>query len=129
MRILDSVKDEDDNNMMDFMRSCPSPNKLFPENVRRPLRDLVSGICPRISNTNRLRASDFQASNSDHLRKVFDMGITMVSLGNGKVQLLHSFYNVSIKDLTGPWNILVIYILFRQSQQKKQNEDYCLCKK
>lgn len=91
-----SVKDEDDNNMMDFMRSCPSPNKLFPENVRRPLRDLVSGICPRISNTNRLRASDFQASNSDHLRKVFDMGITMVSLGNGKVQLLHSFYNVSI---------------------------------
>lgn len=129
MCISDSVKDEDDNNMMDFMRSCPSPNKLFPENVRRPLRDLVSGICPRISNTNRLRATDFQASNSDHLRKVFDMGITMVSLGNGKVQLLHSFYNVSIINLATCCNILMINIILRQNQQKKQNEDYYLCKK
>lgn len=115
--------------MMDFMRSCPSPNKLFPENVRRPLRDLVSGICPRISNTNRLRASDFQASNSDHLRKVFDMGITMVSLGNGKVQLLHSFYNVSWVNLHHMLQYLNGNCNFRQNPQRKQSEDYYLCKK
>lgn len=90
-------KDDEDNHLidLDFMRSCPSPNKLFPETVRRPLRDLVSATCPRVSNTNRLRAAEFQASNADHLRALFDMGVTMVSLGNGKVQLLHSFYNVS----------------------------------
>lgn len=90
-------KDDEDNHLvdLDFMRSCPSPNKLFPETVRRPLRDLVSATCPRVSNTNRLRATEFQASNADHLRALFDMGVTMVSLGNGKVQLLHSFYNVS----------------------------------
>lgn len=90
-------KDDEDNHLMDldFMRSCPSPNKLFPETVRRPLHNLVSGTCPRVSNTNRLRAAEFQASNADHLRALFDMGVTMVSLGNGKVQLLHSFYNVS----------------------------------
>lgn len=120
-------KDQDDNGL-DYMRSCPSPNKLFPETVRRPLRDLVTGVCPRISNSNRLRAVEFQvcpftswfyflvlffsiflfstysfvffsseqASNADHMRSVYDMGITMVSLGDGKVQLLHSFYNVSI---------------------------------
>lgn len=35
----------------------------------------------------------FQASNADHLRTVYDMGITMVALGEGRVQLLHSFYN------------------------------------
>lgn len=91
-------KDDDDNNLidLDFMRSCPSPNKLFPETVRRPLSNLVSATCPRVSNTNRLRAAEFQASNSDHLRTLFDMGVTMVSLGNGKVQLLHSFYNVRL---------------------------------
>lgn len=86
-------KDLDDNNDLDYMRSCPSPNKLFPETVRRPLRDLVTGVCPRISNAKRLRAIEFQASNADHLRSVYDMGITMVALGEGKVQLLHSFYN------------------------------------
>ncbi|XP_059621126.1 ER degradation-enhancing alpha-mannosidase-like protein 3 [Phlebotomus argentipes] len=86
-------KDEDEYHMLDFMRSCPSPNKLFPNTVRRPIRDLVTGICPRVSSNKRLRAQDFQVSNADHLRTVYDMGITMVSLGEGKVQLLHSFYN------------------------------------
>ncbi|KAG4077628.1 hypothetical protein HA402_008888 [Bradysia odoriphaga] len=85
--------DQDDHVAMDYMRSCPSPNKLFPETVRRPLRDLVTGVCPRISNSKRLRALDFQSSNADHLRTVYDMGISMVSLGDGKVQLMHSFYN------------------------------------
>lgn len=88
-----NIKDHEEGDMLDFMRSCPSPNKLFPETVRRPLRDLVTGVCPRISSAKRLRAADFQASNADHLRTVYDMGITMVSLGEGKVQLLHSFYN------------------------------------
>lgn len=88
-----NIKEHEEGNMLDFMRSCPSPNKLFPETVRRPLRDLVTGVCPRISGAKRLRAADFQASNADHLRTVYDMGITMVSLGDGKVQLLHSFYN------------------------------------
>ncbi|XP_055594494.1 ER degradation-enhancing alpha-mannosidase-like protein 3 [Uranotaenia lowii] len=88
-----NVRDQEDGQTLDFMRSCPSPNKLFPETVRRPLRDLVTGVCPRISSAKRLRAADFQASNADHLRTVYDMGITMVSLGEGKVQLLHSFYN------------------------------------
>lgn len=86
-------KDQEEHHALDFMRSCPSPNKLFPEKVRRPLRDLVNAFCPRISSAKRLRAHDFQASNADHLRTVYDMGITMVALGEGRVQLLHSFYN------------------------------------
>lgn len=93
---LIDFKDKEEHHALDFMRSCPSPNKLFPEKVRRPLRDLVTGVCPRISSGKRLRAHDFQASNADHLRTVYDMGITMVALGEGKVQLLHSFYNVSL---------------------------------
>lgn len=77
------------------MRTCPSSNKLFPEKVRKPLRNFITGSCPRTPTTKRLRALDFQASNADHLRAVYDMGITMVSLGDGKVRLFHSFYNVS----------------------------------
>lgn len=77
------------------MRTCPSSNKLFPEKVRKPLRNFITGSCPRTPSTKRLRALDFQASNADHLRAVYDMGITMVSLGDGKVRLFHSFYNVS----------------------------------
>jgi mannosidase alpha-like ER degradation enhancer 3 len=106
-------KDDDDNHLidLDFMRSCPSPNKLFPETVRRPLRDLVSATCPRVSNTNRLRAAEFQASNADHLRALFDMGVTMVSLGNGKVQLLHSFYNVSERCMLCELSMIQPFIL------------------
>lgn len=91
--VTNDYKEQEDYHALDFMRSCPSPNKLFPEKVRRPLRDLVTGVCPRISSSKRLRAFDFQASNADHLRTVYDMGITMVALGEGKVQLLHSFHN------------------------------------
>lgn len=91
-----SQKEDGDAPGMDFFsRSCPSPNKLFPNSVRRPIRDLVTGVCPRASNAKRLRALDFQANNADHLRTVYDMGISMVSLGDKKVQLLHSFYDVS----------------------------------
>jgi ER degradation enhancer, mannosidase alpha-like 3 len=111
--------------MLDFMRSCPSPNKLFPETVRGPLRDLVKGVCPGISSTKRLRANDFQASNQDHLRTVYDMGITMVALADGKVQLLHSFYNVSYKNECQSLRFKLLFVFFiylRPSQQKTQNE-------
>lgn len=54
--------DLDDIPAIDYMRTCPSPNKLFPESVRRPLRDLVSGTCPRVQNAKRLRASEFQVN-------------------------------------------------------------------
>lgn len=36
-----------------------------------------------------------QATNAEHLRSVNDMGIVLVALAEGKVQLVHSFYNVS----------------------------------
>lgn len=92
---LEGFRQSEEHNVLDFMRTCPSSNKLFPEKVRKPLRNFFTGLCPRMPAAKRLRALDFQASNSDHLRAVYDMGITMVSLGDGKVRLFHSFYNVS----------------------------------
>ncbi|BFF93826.1 ER degradation-enhancing alpha-mannosidase-like protein 3 [Drosophila madeirensis] len=77
-----SFRQSDENNVLDFMRTCPSSNKLFPEKVRKPLRNFITGSCPRTSSGKRLSALDFQASNADHLRAVYDMGITMVSVGD-----------------------------------------------
>lgn len=81
-----------------FSRSCPSPNKLFPTSVRRPIQDLVTGVCPRVPSTKRLRAQDFQAHNADHMQKVHEMGISIVQLGDKKVQLVHSIHGVSILE-------------------------------
>ncbi|XP_073823293.1 ER degradation enhancer, mannosidase alpha-like 2 isoform X2 [Musca autumnalis] len=81
-----SFRQSEEHNVLDFMRTCPSSNKLFPEKVRKPLRNFITGSCPRTPATKRLRALDFQASNADHLRAVYDMGITMVSLGDGKAK-------------------------------------------
>ncbi|XP_055849202.1 ER degradation-enhancing alpha-mannosidase-like protein 3 isoform X2 [Episyrphus balteatus] len=81
-----SFRQTDEHNVLDFMRTCPSSTKLFPEKVRKPLRNFITGSCPRAQSNKRLRALDFQASNADHLRAVYDMGITMVSLGDGKAK-------------------------------------------
>ncbi|XP_032293845.1 ER degradation-enhancing alpha-mannosidase-like protein 3 isoform X2 [Drosophila virilis] len=77
-----SFRQSDEHNVLDFMRTCPSSNKLFPEKVRKPLRNFITGSCPRTTSGKRLSALDFQASNADHLRAVYDMGITMVSVGD-----------------------------------------------
>jgi hypothetical protein len=37
----------------------------------------------------------FQASNEEHMRLVNEMGITVDILSDGRVQLLHTFSNVS----------------------------------
>lgn len=46
---------------MNYVRTCPSPNHLFPETVRKPLKDLVSAVCPR-SDTKRISALEFRVS-------------------------------------------------------------------
>lgn len=47
---------------MNYMRTCPSPKHLFPETVRKPLRDLVSGVCPRTASAKRISALEFRVS-------------------------------------------------------------------
>jgi len=43
----------------------------------------------------KLMGADFQSNNEEHLKLVKDMGINIVSLSDGRVQLLHTFANVS----------------------------------
>lgn len=116
-----SFRQTDEHNVLDFMRTCPNSNKLFPEKVRKPLRNFITGSCPRVPTGKRLRALDFQASNADHLRAVYDMGITMVSLGDGKVRLFHSFYNAKSPD-DGEMGLLFMQEMLELTKIQNMNQ-------
>lgn len=78
-----------------FARTCPSTLQLFPESVRKPLRNMVSGMCPRRIGKRKLTAIEFSASNLNHLKIIKEMGINIVALNDGRVQLLHTSSSVS----------------------------------
>ncbi|KAK4877426.1 hypothetical protein RN001_009932 [Aquatica leii] len=75
----------------EFARSCPNSKQLFPESVRKPLRNMVDGVCPRRLTKRKLTATEFSVSNLNHLRMVKEMGINIIVLNDGRVQLLHTF--------------------------------------
>lgn len=75
----------------EFARSCPNTLQLFPESVRKPLQNMVDGMCPKRNMKRRLKASEFSATNLNHLKIIKDMGISIIALSDGRVQLLHSF--------------------------------------
>ncbi|XP_073974454.1 ER degradation enhancer, mannosidase alpha-like 2 isoform X2 [Rhodnius prolixus] len=75
-------------------QQCPSSLRLFPEAVRRPLRNFVQDTCPNREggrNHRRLSALHFQSGNPDHKRIIEDMGISIAYLEDGRIQLLHTF--------------------------------------
>uniref|UniRef100_A0A0C9RV40 alpha-1,2-Mannosidase n=1 Tax=Fopius arisanus TaxID=64838 RepID=A0A0C9RV40_9HYME len=74
-------------------RTCPNSLHLFPASVRQPLRNMVEDVCPRRIIKRRLSASQFQANNLDHLKILSNMGITILTSADGRIQLLHTFSN------------------------------------
>ncbi|KAK9500967.1 hypothetical protein O3M35_002118 [Rhynocoris fuscipes] len=75
-------------------QQCPSSLRLFPEAVRRPLRNFVQDTCPNRENSRhhrRLSALHFQSGNPDHKKIIEDMGISIAYLEDGRIQLLHTF--------------------------------------
>lgn len=80
----------------EFSRACPNSLHLFPASVRKPLKNMVDDVCPRRLSKRRLTAAEFQVSNLNHLKMIKDMGINIIALNDGRIQLLHSFSSVSI---------------------------------
>ncbi|XP_030766137.1 LOW QUALITY PROTEIN: ER degradation-enhancing alpha-mannosidase-like protein 3 [Sitophilus oryzae] len=74
----------------EFAMSCPNTLSLFPDAVRKPLKHMVDGMCPRRSIKRRLTASEFSAANVNHLKILKEMGINIIALRDGRVQLLHT---------------------------------------
>lgn len=97
----ESAQDSD----VEYARSCPNAHFLFPgrhefaETIRRPLKNFVNNVCPsRKTLRRKLRASEFQAGNSRHMGLLRDMGITIMALPDGRVQLLHTSSNAKSSD-------------------------------
>lgn len=80
----------------EFSRACPNSLHLFPATVRKPLKNMVDEVCPRRLAKRRLTAAEFQAWNLNHLKIIKDMGINIITLNDGRIQLLHTFSSVSI---------------------------------
>ncbi|XP_058801415.1 ER degradation-enhancing alpha-mannosidase-like protein 3 [Phymastichus coffea] len=74
-------------------RTCPNSVHLFPASVRQPLRNMVEDVCPKRLAKKRLSASQFIPSNLEHWKLLSDMGITILTLSDGSIQLLHTFSN------------------------------------
>lgn len=74
----------------EFAMSCPNTLSLFPDALRKPLKHMVDGMCPRRTNKRRLTASEFSAANINHLKVLKEMGISIIALRDGRVQLLHT---------------------------------------
>ncbi|XP_012259951.2 ER degradation-enhancing alpha-mannosidase-like protein 3 isoform X2 [Athalia rosae] len=80
----------------EFDRTCPNSLHLFPASVRQPLRNMVEDVCPRHRTMKRkINAAQFQANNLEHLSLLGDMGITILTRADGRVQLLHTFANAN----------------------------------
>lgn len=86
---------DEESDTSEFSRTCPNSLQLFPESVRKPLQNMVDGVCPRRLNRRKLTAAEFSASNLNHLKLIKDMGINILALSDGRVQLLHTYSAVN----------------------------------
>ena len=93
----------DEDEEVEYELACPSTRYLFPghetagsgaASLRKPLERLVEDTCPSNRKIQRkLTAAEFQSTNEAHLKLIRNMGITIVTLPDGRVQLLHTHAN------------------------------------
>ncbi|XP_065213544.1 ER degradation-enhancing alpha-mannosidase-like protein 3 isoform X1 [Planococcus citri] len=84
----DSVENDDDN---DMARSCVIPEYVVGHFLRQNLRNMFEGICPLRKSVRKLHPSQFQSSNEEHIRLLKDMGIAVITLSDGRIQLVHNY--------------------------------------
>nr|XP_033772037.1 ER degradation-enhancing alpha-mannosidase-like protein 3 isoform X2 [Geotrypetes seraphini] len=122
----------DDNN---FDWSCPNAQLLFPndpmyaQSIREPLKNVVDKNCPknaiRVEESSGLkpplRARDFMASNPEHLNLLKKMGVSLIHLKDGRVQLVqHANQAASSMDAEDGLRFMQEMIELSSQQQKEQ---------
>ncbi|XP_029473471.1 ER degradation-enhancing alpha-mannosidase-like protein 3 [Rhinatrema bivittatum] len=122
----------DDNN---FDWSCPNTQILFPndpmyaQSIREPLKNVVDKNCPksaaRVEESSGLRpplrARDFMASNPEHLELLKKMGVSLIHLKDGRVQLVqHANQAASSLDAEDGLRFMQEMIELSSQQQKEQ---------
>ena len=106
--IMDQFWEEEEDEEVEYSMSCPSTKYLFPSHntahdgaasIRKPLESLVEDTCPTKKVIKRkLTAAEFQSTSESHQKVVRDMGITIIKLPDGRVQLLHTFANAKTPE-------------------------------
>ncbi|XP_050973550.1 ER degradation-enhancing alpha-mannosidase-like protein 3 isoform X1 [Labeo rohita] len=120
----------DDSN---FEWTCPNtrllfPDPAFPRNLREPIRSAVDKSCLRPT-THRepgmgrppLRAQDFMANNPEHLELLRRMGVSLIHLKDGRVQLVqHATQAVSAVAAEDGMRFMQEMMELSSQQQKEQ---------
>nr|XP_015211811.1 PREDICTED: ER degradation-enhancing alpha-mannosidase-like protein 3 isoform X1 [Lepisosteus oculatus] len=126
-----SLSDTDDSN---FDWSCPNtqllfPDPSFPQSIREPVRSAVDKSCPRPAPPSDggsagrppLRARDFMANNPEHLELLKRMGVSLIHLKDGRVQLVqHATQAFSAVDAEDGLRFMQEMIELSSQQQKEQ---------
>lgn len=124
----------DDSN---FDWTCPNTQILFPndplyaQSIREPLKNVVDKSCPRgiirVEESLRsgakppLRARDFTATNPEHLEILKKMGVSLIHLKDGRVQLVqHAIQAASSIDAEDGLRFMQEMIELSSQQQKEQ---------
>ncbi|XP_062854894.1 ER degradation-enhancing alpha-mannosidase-like protein 3 isoform X2 [Trichomycterus rosablanca] len=120
----------DDSN---FEWTCPNtrllfPDPSYPQNFREPIRSAVDKSCPRPAPPREpglgrapLRAQDFMANNPEHLELLRRMGVTLIHLKDGRVQLVqHAAQAVSAVAAEDGMRFMQEMMELSSQQQKEQ---------
>lgn len=128
--VLQSEEELDDSN---FDWTCPNtrllfPDPAFPRNLREPIRSAVDKSCPRPAPYREpgmgrppLRAQDFMANNPEHLELLRRMGVSLIHLKDGRVQLVqHATQAVSAVAAEDGVRFMQEMMELSSQQQKEQ---------
>uniref|UniRef100_A0A3B3Z7G1 alpha-1,2-Mannosidase n=1 Tax=Periophthalmus magnuspinnatus TaxID=409849 RepID=A0A3B3Z7G1_9GOBI len=127
---ITSEEELDDSN---FDWTCPNtrlmfPDPAFPRNIREPIRSVVDKSCPRPApyrfpgiGRPPLRAQDFMANNPEHLELLRRMGVSLIHLKDGRVQLVqHATQAVSAVAAEDGVRFMQEMMELSSQQQKEQ---------
>ncbi|XP_076860429.1 ER degradation-enhancing alpha-mannosidase-like protein 3 [Brachyhypopomus gauderio] len=125
-----AIEELDDSN---FEWTCPNTRLLFPDpayprSLRDPIRSAVDKSCPRPAPPREaglgrapLRAQDFMANSPEHLDLLRRMGVSLIHLKDGRVQLVqHASQAVSAVAAEDGMRFMQEMMELSSQQQKEQ---------
>ncbi|KAJ8390362.1 hypothetical protein AAFF_G00107560 [Aldrovandia affinis] len=130
--VLPHSREELDDSNFDW--TCPNtrlmfPDPSFPRTLREPIRSAVDKSCHMAASRSSepgigrapLRARDFMASNAEHLELLRRMGVSLIHLKDGRVQLVqHATQAVSPVAAEDGMRFMQEMMELSSQQQKEQ---------
>jgi mannosidase alpha-like ER degradation enhancer 3 len=105
-------------------RSCPSFDNLLTESIRKPLKNMVDGLCPNRKSRIEARefAKIFQFGNENHMQRIKAMGIVVTKLPNGLPLLFMNSSHESSPDdqIDGHEFLTELNIIMKDVNQKEK---------